>query len=57
MLCEQLKLARLGANWPALAQDEANYRASFADFREKVLASEPVARNEQTRHMVPLPEA
>jgi DNA replication protein DnaC len=46
-LCEQLKLVRLGAQWPALAQDAARGEASFADFLEGVLASELVARHER----------
>ena len=46
-LCEQLKLAGLGAQWPALAQDAARDQASFADFLEKVLASELVLRDER----------
>ncbi len=46
-LCEQLKLARLSAEWPALAQDAARIEASFADFLERVLASEIVARDER----------
>lgn len=46
-LCQQLKLARLDAQWPALAQDAAREEASFADFLEKVLASELVARDER----------
>jgi DNA replication protein DnaC len=46
-LCEQLKLSRLGAQWPALAQDAARSEASFADFLEKVLASELLARDER----------
>ena len=48
-LCEQLKFARLGSEWPALAQDAARDGASFADFLEKVLASEQVAREERKR--------
>ena len=48
-LCEQLKFARLGSDWPALAQDAARDGASFADFLEKVLASERVARDERKR--------
>ena len=48
-LCEQLKFARLGSDWPALAQDAARDGASFADFLEKVLASEQVAREERKR--------
>lgn len=46
-LCEQLKLAGLGAQWPALAQDAARDESSFADFLEKVLASEVVLRDER----------
>jgi len=46
-LCEQLKLARLAAEWPALAQDAARTEASFADFLERVLGSEIVARDER----------
>lgn len=48
-LCEQLKLARLASHWPALAQDAAREEASFADFLEKVLASELAAREERKR--------
>lgn len=48
-LCEQLKFARLGSDWPALAQDAAQAGASFADFLEKVLASEQMAREERKR--------
>ena len=46
-LCEQLKLARLSTEWPALAQDAARDEASFTDFLERVLASEIVARDER----------
>ena len=48
-LCEQLKLARLATDWPALAQDAARGGASFADFLEKVLVSENLARDERKR--------
>lgn len=48
-LCVQLKLARLAAEWPALAQDAARDDASFADFLEKVLVSENTAREERKR--------
>ena len=48
-LCEQLKFVRLASDWPALAQDAARDGASFADFLEKVLASEQVAREERKR--------
>ncbi len=37
-LCEQLKLDRLGTEWPALAQDAANNQASFADNRRLINA-------------------
>ena len=48
-LCEQLKFARLRSDWSALAQDAAHDSASFADFLEKVLASEQAARQERKR--------
>jgi DNA replication protein DnaC len=48
-LCEQLKFARLGAEWSALAQEAARGDASFADFLERVLDSELVARDERKR--------
>jgi DNA replication protein DnaC len=48
-LCEQLKLARLAADWPALAQDAARDGVSFADFLERVLVSENLAREERKR--------
>ncbi len=46
-MCEQLKLARLAGDWPALAQDTAREDGSFADFLEKVLAGELAARDER----------
>ena len=48
-LCDQLKLVRLAGDWPALAQDAARDGASFADFLERVLASEQIAREERKR--------
>lgn len=48
-LCEQLKFVRLAGDWPALAQDAARDGASFADFLERVLASEQAAREERKR--------
>ena len=48
-LCEQLKFVRLASDWPAMAQDAANAEASFADFLERVLASERAAREERKR--------
>ena len=46
-LCEELKFARVHAEWPALAQDAAHSEASFADFLEKLLAAEVAGRNER----------
>jgi len=48
-LCEQLKLDRLGTEWPALAQEAANKEASFADFLEAVLSTERSIRDERKR--------
>ena len=48
-LCEQLKLDRLGTEWPALAQDAANNQASFADFLEALLSTELSIRDERKR--------
>lgn len=48
-LCEQLRFARLGSDWPALAQDAARNGTSFGDFLEKVLTSERMARDERKR--------
>ena len=46
-LCEQLKFARLHAEWPALAQEAARGEASYADFLEKLLECELAGRNER----------
>ena len=51
-LCEQLKMASVAAEWPALAQDAAREEASFADFLEKLLGSELKAREERKRDML-----
>lgn len=48
-LCDQLKFARLRADWPALAQDAARKVASFAGCLESVLSNELVARYERKR--------
>lgn len=48
-LCERLKMACLGAEWPALAQQAARAEASFADFLEKVLECESAAREQRKR--------
>ncbi|MBG6078696.1 IS21-like element helper ATPase IstB [Rubrivivax gelatinosus] len=47
VLCEQLKFARLQAEWPALAQEAARGEGSFADFLERALATELAGRNER----------
>jgi DNA replication protein DnaC len=46
-LCEQLKMACLAAEWPALAQQAAQSEASFADFLEKLLGCELAAREQR----------
>jgi DNA replication protein DnaC len=48
-LCEQLKMASLAAEWPALAQQAAQDEASFADFMEKLLQCESAAREQRKR--------
>ncbi len=48
-LCDQLKLARLASDWPALAQDAARQEKSFADFLEAALTGELQAREERKR--------
>lgn len=48
-LCEQLKMACLATEWPALAQQAARDEASFADFVEKLLQCESVAREQRKR--------
>ena len=48
-LCSGLKLERLSAEWPALAQEAAAGEASYADFLEKLLSAEVAARAERTR--------
>jgi DNA replication protein DnaC len=48
-LCEQLKMACLATEWPALAQQAARDEASFADFVEKLLQCESAAREQRKR--------
>jgi DNA replication protein DnaC len=48
-LCESMKFARLGTDWPALAQKAAQTEASYADFLEQLLAAEFEARLERKR--------
>jgi DNA replication protein DnaC len=46
-LCEQLKFARLAAEWPAIAQEAAREQASMAEFLERLLGAEARARQER----------
>ncbi|MBK9134140.1 MAG: AAA family ATPase [Betaproteobacteria bacterium] len=46
-LCEQLKFARLHAEWPAVAQQAAREQMSLADFLERLLDAEVRARQER----------
>lgn len=48
-LCETLKLERLGADWPHLAQQAAKGEVSYAEFLEKLLVAEVEARAERSR--------
>ena len=48
-LCSGLKLERMAAEWPALAQQAAGAEGSYADFLEKLLSAEIAARGERTR--------
>jgi DNA replication protein DnaC len=47
--CEQLKLLRLGSEWPGLAHDAAKREANFADFLEKALECEIFGRDVRRR--------
>jgi DNA replication protein DnaC len=49
LMCGQLKLERIGADWSHLAQQAARDEASFADFLERVLGAENDARGERQR--------
>lgn len=48
-LCQQLKLERIGVEWPHLAQQAATAEHSFGDFLERLLSLESEARAERTR--------
>lgn len=48
-LCEQLKMACLATGWPGLAQQAAQDEVSFADFLEKLMNRELVAREHRKR--------
>src|SRR3546814_17133684 len=49
MLCDGLKLDRIAAEWPAVAQWAATQESSHGDFLEKVLNVENEARLERQR--------
>ena len=51
-LCQQLKLERIGTDWPALADQAARDEASLADFLERCLQAEELARTERKRHVL-----
>lgn len=46
---ESLKLERIAADWPGIAQDIARAEGSFADFLERLLVAEAGARVERQR--------
>ena len=48
-MCTKLKLDRVAAEWPPLAQQAAREEASFADFLERLLTMENDARVERQR--------
>jgi DNA replication protein DnaC len=49
LLCERLKLERIGADWSHLAQSAADGKANFGEFLERVLTAEADAREERKR--------
>jgi DNA replication protein DnaC len=48
-MCAELKLHRMGTDWPAIAQEAARTAASFGDFVERLLLGETEARGERQR--------
>lgn len=48
-LCAELKLHRIGGEWPGIAQEAARTEASFGDFVERLLMTETEARGERQR--------
>jgi DNA replication protein DnaC len=48
-LCEELRLAGIAGQWPALAQDAAGRSASFGDFLEAALTAERELRRARAR--------
>ena len=49
MMCERLRLGSMAREWPALAQQAAGSKASYADFLEQLLNAENEARIERQR--------
>ena len=52
LLCERLKLERVAADWPHLAQRAAEGQESFAEFLERLLTAEADAREERKRSIL-----
>lgn len=48
-MCAQIGLARVGVDWPGIAQDAARGDDSFGDFLEKLLSAENDARLQRQR--------
>jgi len=48
-LCHGLKLQRLAADWPGIAQRAAAEEAGYAEFLKRVLSTERDARTERQR--------
>lgn len=51
-LCNELRLERIAAEYPALAQKAVEDEASFAEFLERLLAHETGFRQERSRQML-----
>jgi DNA replication protein DnaC len=49
VLCQDLKLDRIGVDWSPLAQQAAQREVSYADFLEQLLRAEQEARRERSR--------
>jgi DNA replication protein DnaC len=50
--CERLKLTRIGAEWPGIADEAAKAQISFAEFLERLLSAECEARDRRTREVM-----
>jgi len=51
-LCERLKLIRIGADWPAIAEETIRKEASYGEFLERILAAETSAREQRAREVM-----